>query len=156
MSLRDSALSLHSDLCSNIPLSESSSLIVLSERLPPLSHYVHLLYFFLQCPIWLWGMLYFYLFNICLSSLKFKLCEYMCFILFTAIFLELTRSKYIADLQEIFTEWINENVPYSSGQSWNWMNSSLWTPHEEPHAKEWICTLILYHIQKSTQNGIKT
>lgn len=90
MSLRDSALSLCSDLCSNIPLSESSSLTVLSEIPPPLSHCVHL-YIFLQCPMWLWGVLYFYLFNICLSSLKFKLSEYMCFILFTVVFLELNK-----------------------------------------------------------------
>lgn len=103
MSLRDSALSLLSDLCSNIPLSESSSLTVLSEIPPPLSHCVHLLYIFLQCPMWLWGVLYFYLFNICLSSLKFKLCEYMCFILFSAVFLELNK---VPGTQQTFRKYL--------------------------------------------------
>lgn len=54
-------------------------------------HTVFTCTFFLQCPMWLWGVLYFYLFNICLSSLKFKLSEYMCFILFTVVFLELNK-----------------------------------------------------------------
>lgn len=122
VSLRDSALSLHSDLCSNIPLSESPSLTVLSEILPPLSHYVHL-YIFSQCPMWLWGVLYFYLFNICLSSLKFKLCEYMCFILFTAVFLQLTKVPGTQQTFRIYllNEWMKTFLTVLGGAVIEWI-----------------------------------